>query len=152
MSSWSALRRRMESLLRHRWRNRNESGTAAIFVVGITLVLLACAGLVLDGGNALNTRMRLADNIEQAARAGAQQINVGHLRAHGEVRLDQSAASDRAREFISSFGYTDVRVHIDADDSITISARDTVDTNLLSLIGIHRFDVSASATSEAVTQ
>lgn len=152
MSSWSAARRRVGHLLRQRGPCRDESGTAAIFVVGVTLVLLACAGLVLDGGNALNARMRLADNIEQAARAGAQQINVAHLRAHGEVRLDQPVAGDRAREFLSSFGYSDVRVRINADDSITISARDTVDTDLLSLIGIHRFDVSASATSEAVTR
>lgn len=139
------------SRARLRRRRREESGAAAVFVIGLTLVMLACAGLVLDGGNALNARMRLADNVEQAARAGAQAIDVPHLRQYGEVRLDDAAAEARARAFISSFGYTDVSVDV-TEGEITISAKDTVPTDLLSLIGIQRFDVSASATSEAVTR
>lgn len=138
-------------LRRRRPRRRDESGAAAVFVIGLSLVMLACAGLVLDGGNALNARMRLADDVEQAARAGAQAIDVAHLRDSGVVRLDDAAAEARARAHISSFGYTDVRVVVTGGE-ITISAKDTVQTDLLSLIGIQQFDVSASATSEAVTR
>lgn len=138
-------------LARLRRRRRDETGAAAVFVIGLALVMLACAGLVLDGGNALNARMRLADNVEQAARAGAQAIDVPHLRQHGVVRLDDAMAESRARAFISSFGYTDVRVDV-TEGQITISAKDTVSTDLLSLVGIQRFGVSASATSQAVTQ
>lgn len=145
------LRHGLDPVLARFARPRDESGAAAVFVIGVTLVMLACAGLVLDGGQALNARMRLADDLEQAARAGAQQIDVIHLREHGVVRLDSGAAEARAAGFIGSSGYTDVRVRVDREE-ITVSAKDSVDTDLLSLIGIQRFDVKASATSQAVTQ
>lgn len=145
------LRHGCRAVLERFTRQRDESGTATVFVVGVTLVMLACAGLVLDGGNALNARMRLADDMEQAARAGAQEIDVDHLREHGVVRLDTGAAEARAASFIAPAGYTDVRVRVEGEE-ITVSAKDSVSTDLLSLIGIHRFDVAASAISQAVTQ
>lgn len=132
-------------------RARDERGTASAFVVGLAVVLLACAGLVIDGGTALNARMKLADDAEQAARAGAQQIDQEALRGQGVLRLDQSSAAARARTHISSLGYTNAGVTVGAD-TITVSATDRVDTVLLNLIGIGNFDISASATAEAVTQ
>lgn len=137
-----------------RWRPsrpRNERGNATVFVLGMAITLLVCAGLVLDGGRAMNARMRVADNVEQAARAGAQQIDVAHLRATGEVRLDGPAAEARAQNFISSFGYPSVRVDVDGGQ-ITVEARDTVDAQMLNLIGVDTFDIGASATSQAVTR
>ena len=49
---------------------RGESGTATAFVVGFAVVLLACAGLVIDGGSALNARMTLADLKRNLSRIG----------------------------------------------------------------------------------
>jgi len=132
-------------------RRRDEGGSATVFVVGMAITLLACAGLVLDGGTALNARMRLADQVEQAARAGAQQIDVGVLRESGAVVLDEAAARDRATSFLRDLGHDDGSVRVD-DGAITVTASDTVDTVLLSLVGIQKFDVNATATSEAVTR
>lgn len=132
-------------------RSRDERGTASAFVVGLAVALLACAGLVIDGGTALNARMKLADDAEQAARAGAQQIDQAALRGSGVVQLDQDAAGTRARAHISSLGYTNAGVVV-TGDTITVSATDAVSTVLLNLIGIGTFDISASATAEAVTQ
>lgn len=136
-----------------RWRcpARDERGSAMVFVLGMAVTMLVCAGLVLDGGNALNARMRLADNVEQAARAGAQQIDVNHLRTTGQVRLEPAAAEARARSFISTFNYPDVSVSVQ-DGQITVRAADSVDTTLLGLVGIQKYDVAASATSTAVTR
>ena len=74
-----------------------ERGTATAFVVGFAVVLLACAGLVIDGGSALNARMTLADDVEQAARAGAQEIDILTLRSSNLVQLDPRAAEARAQ-------------------------------------------------------
>jgi len=130
---------------------RDERGSATVFVLGMAVVLLVCAGLVLDGGRAMNARMRVADNVEQAARAGAQQIDVAHLRATGNVQLNEPAAEARAQSFISSFGYPTVRVRV-VGGRITVEAKDTVDAQMLKLIGVDTFDIGASATSEAVTR
>lgn len=133
--------------LRRRTR-RGERGTATAFVVGMAVVLLACAGLVVDGGTALNARMRLADDVEQAARAGAQQIDQDALRGSGVLRLDTAAATARSQGYISGLGYTNAGVQVNGDE-ITVAARDVVSTKLLTLIGINSFDVSANATAVA---
>lgn len=130
---------------------RDERGTATAFVVGMAVTLLAMAGLVVDGGNALNARMKLADDTEQAARAGAQQIDEVSLRTSGVVQLDQGAARQSASDFIARFGYTNAGVAVNGDE-VTVGATDTVDTVLLSLVGFDRFDIRAVATAEAVTQ
>lgn len=132
-------------------RRRDERGTATAFVVGMAITLLACAGLVVDGGTALNARMKLADEVEQAARAGAQQIDVDTLRASGVLQLDRGQAEQAARSFLVPRGYAGGSVAVDAD-TVTVTADDVVETKLLTLIGIRTFEVSATATAEAATQ
>ena len=102
--------RRLLATLRARLVRRDEGGTATVFVVGFAVVLLACAGLVIDGGSAINARMKLADDVEQAARAGAQQIDIDTLRGSNVVTLDGLAAEARARQYLNALGYTRVTV------------------------------------------
>ncbi|GGD24079.1 pilus assembly protein TadG-related protein [Nocardioides daphniae] len=147
----TVLQRAPHARVLQRLRRREERGSATVFVLGMAITLLVCAGLVLDGGQAMNARTRMADNVEQAARAGAQQIDVPHLRATGEVRLDGAAAEARAQDFISSFNYPNVAVTV-TGNQIRVEAKDVVDAQMLSLIGVDTFDVGASATSQAVTR
>jgi Flp pilus assembly protein TadG len=138
--------------LRDRLANRREeSGTATAFVVGFAVVLLACAGLVIDGGNALNARMKLADDVEQAARAGAQEIDIVALRSNDVVLLDARAAEGRAMGYLGTLGYTTMTATA-TGDQVQVAAQDTVRTKLLLLVGVPDFDISASATAQAVTQ
>lgn len=136
---------------RHDRARRDERGAASAFVVGMAVTLLACAGLVVDGGTALNARMKLADDVEQAARAGAQEIDLVTLRSSGVVQLDQGAAQARAQTYLGGLGYDSGSVAV-TGDAVTVSADDVVRTRLLTLIGIGTFDVSATATAEAATQ
>lgn len=134
---------------RHR---RGERGTATVFVVGMAAVLLASAGLVIDGGKAINARMKLADDVEQAARLGANQIDIAAVRANGGVvRLDPVAAQSEAQGYISSRGYDGTGVVVNGD-AVTVGARDTVPTAMLQLVGVSSFDISATATARAVTR
>lgn len=130
---------------------RDERGTATVFVIGLAVVLLAAAGLVIDGGTALNARMKLADDVEQAARLGANQIDVDTLRGSGVVRIDPAAARAEAGGFLAGRGYGAISVTVD-DSSVSVGAEDTVQTAMLQLIGVFTFDISAGATAEAVTQ
>ncbi|HTW18493.1 MAG TPA: pilus assembly protein TadG-related protein [Nocardioides sp.] len=133
-------------------RRRGERGAAATsFVVGMTVVLLACAGLVVDGGGALNARMRLADEVEQAARAGAQMIDEGQLRQNGVVRLNQVAAEQRAVAYLRERGHPNPRAAAGLT-SIVVTSDDQVEPTLLSLIAVPPFDIHATATAEAETR
>lgn len=137
--------------MRHPGTIRDERATASAFVVGMAITLLAVAGLVIDGGHALNARMKLADDTEQAARSGAQQVDEAVLRSTGDLRLDQGNARRAAATFIGRFNYSNAGIDV-TEDEVTVRATDTVDTTMLNLIGIDHFEISAEATAEAVTQ
>ena len=57
-----------------------------------------------------------------------------------------------ARQYLNALGYTRVTVPPVTGDTITVHAEDTTTTKLLSLIGVHDFDIAATATAQAVTQ
>ena len=73
-----------------RW--RGDRGTLSLFVVLFTPVVVLLAGLLVNGGIAINARERAADVAQQAARAGANDLNVAALRS-GTVELDPGACN-----------------------------------------------------------
>jgi Flp pilus assembly protein TadG len=133
-------------------RRRDERGAATIFVIGMAIVLLVAAGLVIDGGLAINARMKVADDAEQAARAGADAIDLDALRNTGEVTIEPGLAQSAATDYLSDLGYGtgqyDVTV---AGDSVDVTVRDRVATALLELVNISNFDVQAFATASPLT-
>lgn len=129
---------------------RDERGSASVFIVGMAITLVVVAGLVVDGGGALNERMTLADNVEAAAVAGAQATDELRYRRDGVLVVDEAAAEQRAREVLASHGYDVVQVSVSPDlESVTVRAEDTVQTKMLLLIGLDTFTISATATAEA---
>lgn len=131
-----------------RARGDRDLGAATIFVVSLAIVLFVAAGLVVDGGLAINARERVADDAEQAARAGAQQIDLPALRAGGTVAVDPGAASTAAINFLIARGYSGSDATVSAaPDAVQVSVNRQVGTALLSLIGIQTFTVRASATA-----
>lgn len=77
----------MNLLQRLRTRTRGERGSLAVVTVMWSLVILMLAGLVIDGGLAISQRERAADLADQAARAEAQNIDQGTLRADGTAEI-----------------------------------------------------------------
>lgn len=113
---------------------RAEHGRVAAFVLSVLVGLLALAGLSLDGGLALASKVRAGGHAESAARAGAQALDLSVYRATGEVRLDPALAHNLTQRYLASVGATGtVRV---AGDTVTVRVTRTYRTQLLSLIGI----------------
>ena len=128
----------------------DDTGAVSVFVIGLVLVLMVVAGLVVDGGRAINARSALADDAEQAARAGANQIDENQLRLTGDVRIDPHAARIGAAEFLAVRGYGPEQVTVDADATqVHVSLTRVVPTQLLSLIMINDFTVDGEATARA---
>lgn len=85
-----------------------ERGSAALFVAIFAPAMIFLAGLVIDGGAALEVRQRAADIAEQAARAGGQECDVALLRSVSECRItSQSAAEAAAGPYLDNNGVTD---------------------------------------------
>ncbi|MGW0801862.1 TadE/TadG family type IV pilus assembly protein [Nonomuraea sp. NPDC002799] len=86
-----------------------QRGSMSVFTVLFSVAVFLLAGLLVDGGSAINARLRAADVAEQAARAGADQVDVDHLRATGETRLlGEEQVCARADEIVAAQGADDV--------------------------------------------
>ncbi|PJJ53570.1 putative Flp pilus-assembly TadE/G-like protein [Mumia flava] len=147
-ASPSALRVRLAA------RGESERGSAAVFVVGMSIVLLVAAGLAIDGGLALNARMRVADDAEQAARVGADSLDIDRLRADGTIVIDVGLARQRAASYLTQRGYAPGQYAVSvapAGAEVEVSVEDTTDTALLGLVNIDTFDVRAAASAEPAT-
>jgi Flp pilus assembly protein TadG len=132
-------------------RDDADRGAATLFVIGLSTMLLVLSGLVVDGGMAINARAQAADVAEQAARAGAQEIDENVLRNSGNVVLDADAASDAAEGFLNESGFSakpnaDGTVTVNGDE-VTVAVSRNYNTIMLGLIGIGEFTVSADATA-----
>jgi Flp pilus assembly protein TadG len=107
----------------------DERGAVSTFLAVIFVALLMAAGLVVDGGRkivALRDASHLADN---AARAGAQAIDLETLRSTGSLRLDPASATSRAFQYLAATGNQgDVSV---TADTVTVTVSLTVHPALL---------------------
>jgi Putative Flp pilus-assembly TadE/G-like len=132
-------------------RRRDEQGSATVFVIGFAIVLFLCAGLVIDGGLAINKRMRIADDAEQAARIGADSIDVNAFRHTETPVIDKQLARQRISGYMADLGYGSGQFSADiGEDRVGLEVRDTSKTYILDFFGI-RFPVRASAEAVPVT-
>jgi hypothetical protein len=118
----------------------------------MSLVLMVCAGLVVDGGLAINARMRIADDAEQAARVGADAIDVEALRNRDELVIDDGQARARGEKYLQDRGYAPGTYKVLPEgDRVVVTISDRSDTALLKLINVDSFEINARATSEPET-
>lgn len=78
---------------------RDEQGRVTAFVVILSTACLLCAGLVLDGGMALAAKVRAIGQAQEAARAGAQQLDLTTYRDTSSVTLQPAAAIAAAQRY-----------------------------------------------------
>ena len=125
-----------------------ERGAVSTFVAVIALALLMAAGLAIDGGrkvNALREASHIADN---AARAGAQAVDLDTLRTTGELRLLPDQATDRVDNYLAALDHAAAEVTIGGAE-LTVTVTITVDPVLLP---IGTMTVSATETAAAITE
>ena len=124
-----------------------DRGSVTGFVVIVTLIVLSCGGLAVDGARVVAAKVSAADHAENAARAGAQEIV--SLRG-GNWSLDPGRASNTAYAYLASHGLSGtVTVSV---NRITVTVRSTVSTTLLRLVGVSSKTVSATRSSEPISQ
>ena len=138
-------------------RPSGERGSFAFAVVFWALIVMLLAGFVVDGGLAITERQRAGDIAEQAARAGAQQLNVADLR-NGTLTIDEGAACAQAKAVAVASGVAGSAVTCGPFGSTTTSTNQVVPTItvrvtitytpiLLGLFYSPNFTANASATA-----
>lgn len=126
---------------------RDDRGQMTAFVVGVVLALWLFAGLVVDGGLALAGKAQALDTAQEAARTGAQQLDVARLRHGGDVKLVTGKAAAAAGAYVTSAGDSGTAsVH---GDTVTVHVTHRQRAQVLQLIGVRTLTVTATATAQA---
>lgn len=133
---------RASALPRRRWR-RDERGSITPFVVIVSLGIILLAGLVVDGGRQLNGKGRAIAYAQEAARAGAQAVDV----TDPSLDLDPGLALRAARDYCETARAADSQLTRCAanletmNDStgsyrvVSVTAQVEMDAILLGMIG-----------------
>jgi Flp pilus assembly protein TadG len=124
----------------------DQSGRVTAFVVIIVTAVLLFAGLVLDGGLALAAKVRALGEAQEAARAGAQEIDLTAYRANGALRLEPQQASAAARNYLAAAGHTGT-VSV-AGNTVNVTVTVSQSTQLLPLIGVGSITVTATGQAQ----
>ncbi|GAA1895058.1 TadE/TadG family type IV pilus assembly protein [Streptantibioticus ferralitis] len=126
----------------------DDGGQVTAFLVIIVVAVIMFAGLVLDGGLALAAKVRAIGEAQEAARAGAQALDLAAYRAHGTVRLVPHQARALASRFLASTGDTGTVTATANTVTVTVTAHQH--PQLLGLLGIGSLTVTGSGTAHPV--
>src|SRR6266508_9781 len=124
-------------------RLRSDRGTATAWAILIVAVVALLSGAVLDGGNAMAARVQALDIAQQAARAGANQLDLAALRTSGLVRFDPVAAETAAQQFLAEAGATGTVTATATEVTVTVTRAQP--TLLLQAVGVGEITVAATA-------
>ena len=102
-------------------RCNDERGSITAFVAVIATALVMVAGMAYDGGQVMSAHNAARNDAAQAARAGAQQIDLTHLRETNEPRLDPAKAESAAQAYLAQSGATGTVAVSDASVSVTVT-------------------------------
>ncbi|QHA07832.1 hypothetical protein GQF42_35115 [Streptomyces broussonetiae] len=125
----------------------DDRGQVTVFVVGVFAALWLFAGIVVDGGLALSGKAQALDTAQEAARTGAQQLDIGRLRHGEEVRLVRDKATAAACAYVASTG--DAATASVKGEAVTVHVTHHQRTQILQLIGLRTLTVHATATAHA---
>jgi hypothetical protein len=132
---------------------RRDRGTVSMYVVLFTPAVFLLAGLLVDGGLAIHARQRAADMAEQAARAGANEIDAEVLRETGEPVIDADRARVAACDLLDGYDAQVTGSTCDADEEqVVVTVELTVPLHLLGIIpGMSEFTMRSTASAQPVT-
>lgn len=123
----------------------SDRGSISAFVVIVMSALIACAGLVVDGGRRVTDTVRAADHAGAAARVGAQQIS--SVRG-GVLTIDPHRAMQAAQRYLDARRLTgDVQA---TSVRVTVTVQISTPTALLHLVGVDRSTVRVTRSAVVV--
>ena len=99
----------------------DERGSITAFVAVVAAALVMVAGMAYDGGQVIATLAAARSDADKAARAGAQEIDITHLRATGQTVLDGPLAEAAALAYLERAGSSGTVSVSGATVTVTVS-------------------------------
>lgn len=131
---------------------RAERGALTLFVAILFPALLAFAGLVVDAGTKLDNYENAATYAQEAARAGAGQVNQSEAYSSSTFVVDEAEALTAANAYLSALpsGVSGVATPV-GNNAIQVTVTVTSPTTILSIIGIDTVTSQATATASLLS-
>jgi Flp pilus assembly protein TadG len=127
---------------------RGDRGAATLWMVFGTVIVMAVCGLVFDGGALISAKRDTINDAEEAARAGAQAIDVAAVYGPaGHRQLDPAAATARAEAFLATNGWQGTATADTTSVTVTITRRQSM--TFLATFGLTDRTVTGTATARA---
>jgi Flp pilus assembly protein TadG len=123
----------------------DDRGQVTPFVVILAVAIVMFAGLVVDGGLALAAKVRAIGEAQEAARAGAQALDLAAYRNSGTVRLVPDQARMLAHTYLASTRGTGTVTVI--GDTVTVTVTAHQNTQLLGLLGFDSLTVTGTGSA-----
>lgn len=131
---------------------RDETGSVTGMLVVVMFVVLAFAGLAVDGTRLMLARRDIQALADSAALAGASSIDEARYRASGggDVVLDPAGARFAAAAVVSTSGWpADGRGSVEVSGArVRVHLERPIGLTLLTLVGIAPPVIGASATAD----
>lgn len=124
----------------------SDRGSVSALVAVVAVGLVMVAGLAYDGGQIVTAQATARDLAANAARAGAQEVDLDEVRASGQAVLHPDRATTAALDYLATTGYTST-ITVDGP-TITVSVHVTQPMRILPLPDR---TVTATDTATAVT-
>jgi Flp pilus assembly protein TadG len=129
-----------------------ERGSLILMLAVMFVGLIALAGLVIDGGAQLTAAENAAAIAQEAARAGAGQVNTATAHENGSFVISEDQAIAAADAYLSGAGYHGVvQPGPGGTDEIEVTVMVTEPTRVLSIIGIDTLHATGRATANLVS-
>jgi Flp pilus assembly protein TadG len=130
--------------------NAGDAGAVTVILLLLAGAFFGFAGLVWDGGRAITARQHAADLAEQAARAGADELDLAAVRGQDADAIDTPRAIADACRYVRVTTPGAECVATATSTAVTVLVTTRTPTVLLGLAGLSSLTTRGSATASAV--
>jgi hypothetical protein len=129
----------------------NQEGSVTLWLVLLSMAMMAAVGLVFDGGRAMATKGQAIADAYGAARAGAEAMDRAGFIRGGAPTPDPGTAVVAARDFLVQAGVGPAQASIAVNGpEVAVIVHLRSPATILGAVGVGPFDVSAQGRARAV--
>lgn len=128
----------------------SERGSISSWMISGAFILILGVGIAVDLTGQVHAQTRANDLANEAARAGAQQLNEDTaITGGGGASLDTAAAREAASAYLASAGLGAPTLRV-SDDVVEVTVETQYETKFLSIIGLTTMRAQGTGEARAV--